>query len=52
MKKYRVQAIIGPCFKIVESLIELCTPLVMASIIDNGIVAKDLSHVLIKDLLW
>ena len=51
MKKYRVQAIIGPCFKIVESLLELCTPLVMASIIDNGIVAKDLSYVLNKGLV-
>ena len=48
MKKYRVQAVIGPCFKIVESLLELCTPLVMASIIDKGIVAKDLSYVLNK----
>ena len=45
MKKYKVQVIIGPCFKIIESLLELYTPLVMASIIDIGITNHDFTYV-------
>lgn len=37
MKKYRVQAILGPMFKLFEALLELYVPIVVARIIDNGI---------------
>lgn len=37
LKKYRVQAILGPAFKLFEAVLELLVPLVVADIIDNGI---------------
>ncbi len=37
LKKYRVQAVLGPAFKLFEAVLELLVPLVVADIIDNGI---------------
>ena len=37
MKKYRVQAVFGPLFKLFEASLELLVPIVVAYIIDNGI---------------
>ncbi len=37
MKPYRLQAVLGPLFKLFEACLELIVPLVIASIIDNGI---------------
>ncbi len=37
IKEYRVQAILGPLFKLTEALFELFVPLLVADIIDNGI---------------
>lgn len=37
MKKYRVQAVLGPLFKLFEASLELLVPIVVAYIIDNGI---------------
>ena len=40
MKKYRVQAVLGPLFKLFEASLELLVPIVVAYIIDNGINAE------------
>lgn len=40
MKKYRVQAVFGPLFKLFEASLELLVPIVVAYIIDNGINAE------------
>ncbi len=37
LKKYLVYVILGPIFKLVEAIFELLVPLVIASMIDNGI---------------
>lgn len=45
LKDYKKESIIGPLFKLLEASFELLVPLVMASIIDNGIVGKDKEHI-------
>lgn len=37
IKQYRIEAVLGPLFKLTEALFELFVPLVVANIIDNGI---------------
>ena len=37
MKPYKLEAILGPLFKLFEATLELIVPLVIALIIDNGI---------------
>lgn len=37
IKKYKVQAIFAPLFKLLEAIFELIVPLVVAAIVDNGI---------------
>ena len=37
LKNYKKESILGPLFKLVEVVFELTVPLVMASLIDNGI---------------
>lgn len=46
MKKYRKECILGPLFKLLEALLELFVPLVIASIIDNGIANGDRGYVI------
>lgn len=46
LKKYKLQVILGPIFKLTEAVFELIVPLVMAQIIDVGIYNKDESYVL------
>ncbi|MCM1114461.1 MAG: ABC transporter ATP-binding protein/permease [Clostridium sp.] len=46
LKKYIVQSILAPLFKLLEASFELIVPLVIASIIDIGIMNKDNSYVL------
>lgn len=41
LKDYMIEAFLAPLFKLLEALLELFVPLVMARIIDEGIVAKD-----------
>ncbi len=41
LKKYKLQVILGPIFKLTEAVFELIVPLVMAGIIDNGIAGGD-----------
>lgn len=46
LKDYIPQLIIGPACKLFEAILELCVPLVMAAIIDNGILKNDTGYVL------
>ena len=41
LKKYKIQVILGPVFKLTEAVFELIVPLVMAQIIDVGIANGD-----------
>lgn len=45
LKAYKKESILGPLFKLLEATFELIVPLVMASIIDNGIVKEDTGHI-------
>ncbi len=51
MKRYRVEAILGPLFKLTEALFELFVPLVVADIIDNGIELHDKSYIISRGIL-
>lgn len=46
LKEYKVQAFLAPLFKMLEALFELLVPLVMASLINQGIGNSDKTHVL------
>ena len=46
LKKYRREALLAPFFKLVEALLELLVPLIMASMIDRGIANGDRIYVL------
>lgn len=45
MKQYRKESILAPLFKLLEATFELFVPLVMASIIDEGIANEDYGHI-------
>lgn len=51
LRPYRLQAILAPAFKLLEAAFELLVPLIMADIIDIGIVAGDTGYILRKCLL-
>ena len=44
LKDHKLQAVLAPLFKMLEALFELFVPLVVASMIDNGIKIGNLSH--------
>ncbi len=46
IEEYRLYAILAPLFKMLEAIFELLVPLVVARIIDVGIVAGDRSYIL------
>lgn len=46
LKKYIVESILGPLFKLFEASLELIVPLVVAALIDNGIGNGDRGYVL------
>lgn len=46
LKKYRIEAVMAPLFKMLEASFELFVPLVMAKIIDTGIRNADLPYIL------
>ena len=46
LKKYRREAVLAPLFKLVEALLELMVPLIMARIIDKGIAEGNRIYVL------
>ncbi len=51
MKQYRVEAVLGPLFKLTEALFELFVPLVVADIIDKGIMNGDKPYIITRGLL-
>ncbi len=51
LKKYTAEAIIAPLFKLLEALLELAVPIVVAAIIDKGIVGKDQPYIIRMSLL-
>ena len=46
LKDYKKETFLGPLFKLLEASFELIVPLVIASMIDNGIGAGDRGHVI------
>ena len=46
LKKYQKESILAPLFKLLEALMDLTVPLVIAQIIKNGIWQNDMSYVL------
>lgn len=51
MRRYRIEAILGPLFKLTEALFELFVPLVVADIIDKGIGLQDKSYIISRSIL-
>lgn len=46
LKEYKKETILGPLFKLLEASFELMVPLVIASMIDRGIVMGDRQHII------
>lgn len=46
LKPYRVQCMLGPFFKLVEAVLELYLPLLMAQVIDKGALTGDSGYVI------
>ena len=46
VKEYKFSATLGFLFKIFEAALELCVPVVMASVIDKGIANNDTPYIL------
>lgn len=51
MKNYKKEAILGPLFKLLEALLELLVPLVIAAVIDTGIAGGNRGYVVRMCLL-
>lgn len=51
LRDYMKESILGPFFKLLEALLELFVPLVVADIIDKGIAAGDENYIIRKSLL-
>ncbi len=47
LKKYRVESVLAPFFKLFEAALELIVPVVVAMIIDEAIPARDRGHLFI-----
>lgn len=45
MKDYKKESILGPIFKLIEAILELFVPIVMAKIIDVGVRNSDISYI-------
>ena len=45
MKRYKIQCLIGPLFKVFEVVFELLVPMIIANIIDKGILKDDTSYI-------
>lgn len=50
-KKYRLQSILAPLFKMLEACFDLAVPLIVASIIDNGIANSDKGYIVSRFFL-
>ena len=47
VKEFRTASVLTPCFMILEVVVETLIPLLMASIVDNGVQKGDMRHILI-----
>lgn len=45
LKDYKKESILGPIFKLIEAILELFIPIVMAKIIDVGVKNKDMPYI-------
>ena len=48
MKKNIFGLLIGPMSKLIETITELCIPIIMADIIDKGIYSRDTEYIIKK----
>ncbi|MGN0321229.1 MAG: ABC transporter ATP-binding protein, partial [Lachnospira sp.] len=46
LKDYKKECILAPLFKMLEAIFELFVPLVVSSIIDNGIANADKAYIM------
>ena len=46
LKKYKLQSIVAPLFKMLEACFDLAVPLIVAGIIDNGIAKGDRNYII------
>ena len=46
LKKYKLQSIVAPLFKMLEACFDLAVPLIVAGIIDNGIAKGDKNYII------
>lgn len=46
LKPYKKECILGPAFKLLEAILELLLPTIMALIINNGVLKKDVYYVI------
>ena len=46
LKDYKKETVLGPLFKLLEASFELIVPLVIAAIIDTGVVSRDTNYIL------
>ena len=51
MREYRKECVLAPAFKLLEALFELFVPLVIAGIIDHGILSLDTSYIVRMSLV-
>ena len=51
LKKYKLETWLSPLFKLIEASFELLVPIVVASIIDVGIVRADTAFILSRGLI-
>ncbi len=45
LRKYKLECVVAPLFKLLEACFDLCVPLVVASIVDGGIEAGDVGYI-------
>ena len=45
LRKYKMECVVAPLFKLLEACFDLCVPLVVAAIVDVGIVSGDTAYV-------
>ncbi len=51
LKKYKWQAVLAPTFKMFEAILELFVPIIMADVIDYGIVNNDVTFIVTRGLI-
>lgn len=51
LKKYKLQSIVAPLFKMLEACFDLAVPLIVAGIIDNGIAKGDRNYIISRFII-